>query len=49
MYETKGNRAFSKLSLIVEGNTKNVSQFIMQLKSIYNKNFLNEQKVCLYT
>jgi hypothetical protein len=37
MYGTKGNRAFKKLSFIVEGNT----EFIMQLKSIYNKNVFN--------
>ncbi len=37
------------LSLIIEGATEKVSQFMMSLKSIYNKNFFSEQNVFILT
>jgi hypothetical protein len=33
------NSTFFAFSIIIEGTTENVMQFIMPLKSIYNKNF----------
>jgi hypothetical protein len=33
------NSTFFAFSIIIEGTTENVKQFIMPLKSIYNKNF----------
>ncbi len=37
-YGTQWNSAFFAFSLIVQGSTEKVLQFIMPFKSIYNKN-----------
>ncbi len=43
---TQWNSAFFAFSLIIEGTTEKVFQFIMPLKSIYNRNFgFMEQKM----
>ncbi len=47
---TKWNSMFFAFSLIIEGTTEKVLQFIMSLKSIYNENLLFiEQKVYFWT
>ncbi len=44
------NNTILKLSLIMEGSTKNVSKFIILLKSTVNKNCcFNEQKMYFWT
>ncbi len=43
-----GTAHFFTFSLIVEGGTEKVSQFIMPLKSIYNKNFGFIQLKCTF-
>ncbi len=44
---SKWNGTFFALSLIIEGTTEKVLQFMMPLKSIYNRNFgFVEQKMC---
>ncbi len=41
---------FFEIFLVIEGTTEKVLQFIMPLKSIYNKNFgFIEQKKCFLT
>jgi len=40
------NHRFFKFSIIIEGATEKVMQFIMPLKSIYNKNLpLNKKHI----
>jgi hypothetical protein len=38
---TQWNSAFFAFSLIIEGTTEKVLQFIMPLKSFYNRNFVS--------
>jgi hypothetical protein len=44
------NSTFLAFSLIIEGSTEKVLQFVMPLKSIYNKNLsFAEQKMYFWT
>ncbi len=45
MGRMKWKSTFFEIELIIEGATEKVSQFIMRLRSLYDKNFsYNEQK-----